>query len=585
MKDQLTESLEQILEDGSPVQSSTQPYSMEMPKNWTMKSAPETSSGLLEKHATLAADPRRPLQHLSSRPTSPLQDQGQGEASGASIQLEIQRRFSHNSYASSASNWSQPGGDELRQKLGQGRSDDTESLRKTMALASAYFQRADFSNANTGFQQAAWMCKNGTNPQLQQYLTSIEEQLAAILLYQGFYKAATDEFQRLLGSPKIVGIQASTLNARNTDLLRWKAVALLHRGHYRQALDILDDLHAQVAQLPPADHSRLLIQLERDISLAYANLGFYTLAKKHLAASQSAAIAHLGEAGDAVADPKGAQKQTRKIEVKKDVLQLVQCVNHSIWGYYDKALDICQYTLEGLEARWGPKHLKTLECASLMAILLAYNGQIYEAEKVCNRTLSSLRQHFGVRHPLTLEAAAHLVYILKSQYRLAESTDTAKSLRLALVQSLETQHPLTTTTSLLLAEVNLASGFYCQAMYVFGSLFETPEDRDGNDYIRRLRLHADYARGLYHVGLFKEAEDQVAIGLDQQRHFLAMGNLNSYSIPSASQPPHLANASLESLEFRGLSRNISSAVMIQETITAMRSGWVSSSVDFLCTMV
>lgn len=369
----------------------------------------------------------------------------------------------------------------------------------------------------------------------------------------------------------ITGKQPQMFNARDKDLLRWKSVNLLRLGHYRQALEILERLHIAVAQPLPEGHGQwqFLVQLEQDISLAYANLGFYTLAKKHLATAQTAAAKYLGEAENTIVDQKAAQKQVRKLGAEQDNWHLVQCVNYSTWGYYDKALDICQSTLEKLEATWWPQHPKTLEWASRKAILLAHNGRIFEADRLCDQAWSGLSQHFGLEHPLSLEATAHMIFICKSQYELQTAIDTAGRLYQDASKLLGKQHPLTTTAILLAAECNLAFCDYCQAVGVLGTLLETSKDLYGNNCVLRLRLHADYARALYHLGLFKEAEDQVATCLHQQHKLLAMGILSSDPAPSAFQLPRPDSNSLENFEFHGHVQ--SSAPFIGEAIKEMRT--------------
>lgn len=433
------------------------------------------------------------------------------------------------------------------------------AYRKTIRLANSYYQRAEFVNAEAAFQRSKELLEGAMGPSIRQsyQFIAIDEQLAAISLYRGQYSEAKGNFERLLKMAHRLE-QIPTIQKRELvqDLKRWIAVVMLHQGQYESAFlefkAVLQDGQVDGSWTSPGVSRILRIHVHRDLSLALAHLGPYSQVQEEIksaeeelesyiqneesvlhsksfqspaeADTETASSGAVGIKSNAQAstEDKSSRGMQRKLAVKREYLNFVQAMIYYLWGFYDKALERCEEATRGLEERLGGRHMKTLECASLRALLLAKNYQLSAAENCCSQTLQTMRKELGTRHPHTLEATGRLVSIFTSQYRLAEATATAVSLQTYTKKKFGDEHPQTFNSRLLLSQVKLATGDYIDALGRLQELVKASRSFYGEENLITLTHNSTYARALYLAGALTEAEEVSKMTLRNQRRFFAL---------------------------------------------------------------
>lgn len=435
------------------------------------------------------------------------------------------------------------------------------AYRKTIRLANSYYQRAEFVNAEAAFQRSKELLESAMGPSIRQsyQFIAIDEQLAAISLYRGQYSKAKDHFGRLLAEThRLEQIPTNQKKELVQDLKRWIAVVMLHQGQYRNAFlefkAVLQDGQADDYSTTSGVSRILRIHVHRDLSLALAHMGPYSQVREQIksaeeelekyiqnqesvlnstnaqtpaeAETESTDWGAVGTSSNAQAltEGKSSKSLQRKLAVKREYLHFVQAMIYCLWGFHDKALERCEEANRRLEERLGGRHMKTLECASLRALLLAKNYQLSAAENCCSQTLHTMRKELGPRHPHTLEATGRLVYIFISQHRLAEATATAVSLQMYTKKTFGDEHPQTINSRLLLSQVKLATGDYIDALERLQELVQASQSFYGDENLNTLTHNSTYARALHHAGALKEAEEVAKVTLRKQRRFFSLPN-------------------------------------------------------------
>lgn len=459
-----------------------------------------------------------------------------------------------------------------------------------MKLADSYYQRADFHNAGSTFQRCKKLLEGFDSPGVRYMCIAIDQQLAAISLLSGRYSEAQPAFEELL--EKAHGISDSRKWEVIRELRRWKALTLLHQGQYKDAAEELGQLLEEIDGSPGTD-VMFNIQVQKDYSLALAHLGPYSQVRKQIARARTELqtyIQHYGSpsdknviqntqtskdelAGASVSEhgtgtrldipTKDKATLHRKLRVKQDYLRFTEAAIYSLWGFYKEALQDSDKALRGLEQSLGTRHIKTLECASLNAKLLAQNFQVSQAEKICNKTLNTMKKELGPHHPHTLETTGHLIYILKLQYRLAEAMDTANSLRRSTRKNFDKQHPQTLNSSLLLSEIQLSAGDYFAAVIGLRYLVSISEPIYGDNNLATLLHNSTYARALCQFGAIRKAEEVAILTLRRQRKALILPKIQN---TSASDAPSSVCG-----DFRGSSaETLKDSDLIRSTLEAIR---------------
>lgn len=436
-----------------------------------------------------------------------------------------------------------------------------QAYRVTIRLANSYYQRAEFVNAEAAFQRSKELLQAALGPSARQSFefVAIDEQLAAISLYRGRYSKAKGEFEGLLKRTQdLEQIHRIRRQELVQDLQRWIAVVMLHQGQYHNAVHkfkaLLKEAQSDDWRTNPAAQRMLRIHVLRDLSLATAHLGPYsrvltqinsakedldtyilnqdggshsindqTPAEGETTMISSEVVGIKSNVQAPIAD-KSSRSLQRKLAVKQDYLRFVQAMIYYLWGHYDKALERCDEATRGLEERLGRRHMKTLECASLKALLLAKNYHLSAAETCCSQTLQTMRKELGSLHPHTLEATGRLVYIFISQYRLMEATATAFSLQMSAKKTFGDDHPQTLNSRLLLSQANLATGDYIDALQRLQELVKASKSFYGEENLITLTHDSMYAHALYRAGALKEAGEISRSTLRRQRRFFSLPN-------------------------------------------------------------
>lgn len=434
-----------------------------------------------------------------------------------------------------------------------------KAYRATIRLANSYYQRAEFVNASAAFQRSKELLQAALGPNARQSyeFIAIDEQLAAILLYSGRYSEAKDDFEGLLKrTHALEQIHRIRKQELVKDLQRWTAVVLLHQGQYKKAVHkfkaLLQEAQVDEYRTIPDTQRMLRIHVLRDLSLALAHIGPYSQVRNQMnyakedleiyiqnhesgshsindqdsaeAVTKLIASGTVGIKSNAQAPLADSSSKSllRKLGVKREYLRFVQAFIYHLWGFYDKALERCDEAMRGLEERLGRRHMKTLECASLKALLLAKNYHLSAAETCCNQAFQTMRKELGPHHPHTLEATGRLVYIFISQYRLVEATATALSLQTSAKETFGDDHPQTLNSRLLLCQANLATGDYIDALQRLQALVKASKSFYGEETLITLAHDSMYARALYCAGALKEAGEIAKSTLRRQRRFLSL---------------------------------------------------------------
>lgn len=479
-----------------------------------------------------------------------------------------------------------------------------KAWKETLALANSYYQRADFPNACVAFRRCKKILPEvrDLNSAMNHGLIEIalDEQLAAIFLYRGLCSEAYSEFQRLLDKARQLSQTPEGRTERLIrDLQRWTAVVLLHQGKYEEAAVEFRDLLEQSNK--HGDHPQawrlFRMQVQRDLGLAVAHLGPYLKACQHIQAAKQeleeyllipAGVSQSAETlakedlpepsvastvGSSTANPadsltanKDDTDTSRKFQVKRDHLGFIEATIYSLWGFHMKALEISEKALRGLNQNLGERHLKTLECASLNALLLANNSQPLQAERSCTQTLQNMKRELGPKHPLTLEATGRLVYILKLQYRLSEAATTALSLQKLTQETYDAQHPQALQSRLILYDVQAVAGDYFAAVEGLHELVKASAS-EKMGLLTALVQKSAYARALYQAGALHQAEELSISTLREQRRESFLSTRSKDSLQRTESSSHLINVTVEAIDQDADDLRISPSVLFTlETI-------------------
>lgn len=431
----------------------------------------------------------------------------------------------------------------------------SEELRSAIALARSFYQRADFKSAESMLAKCRKLCEDADKTVGGYHLVSINAQLAAISLFRGNYLGAETQFSQLLEDLEKLNIgRGSSKDELELDLKRWLSVALLYQRQYDKAEMKLNALAKEIAL---RGRSTLRVQVLRDLSLANAHLGRYSLAKRHI----KEAKAHILERSKRLEriswlnshEPKEAEEQKRRLITMQDMLCSVESMIETLWGYYERALVCNQKALHGLEKSFGPRHLRTLECASHKSFLLARNSIISEAEKECIRVLDLMKIELGQQHPQTLKTYENLIFILKSQKRLAEAMDTAKSLKYRSKEAFGEKHPQTLSSWLTLAEVQLETGDYFDAVSELRDLVRMSHQIYGRNHMHSLEHSATYARALLHIGSSEEGK-LVVLGTFQEQRALSFPSSKDHNAPASAPSASPNDKAVENIHAEALIR-------------------------------
>jgi tetratricopeptide (TPR) repeat protein len=414
---------------------------------------------------------------------------------------------------------------------------DAETKRLAI-LGISFLESGELGNAEILFKRSISMLDGKQSGTKHLDRIHLQTHIAVIRLYRGRYHDAKRDFdliEKEMDSLKTDDESGANFEARN-EITRWSAISLLHQGQYIDAVAKFEKVLAKRREA----HSRLEkaivgdIQVRRDLALAYGYLGQYTEATKHIKEAESSfkAPTSFGKGDESVKPSMNRTSQAinrgptnvldgqigfPKVIGKGYSVVFASAVLDMLWGEYQSALKKATLALQGICEKLGRKHPRTLELASLKALLLAYNSKYLEAEVLCKDTLQVLADKLGREHPLTLETWGSLVYIFRAQSRFAEALDTANSLCKMTETSLSADHPQTLRAKSLLAAVHFSLGEYHSAERAIQQVVKVSEERYGNSTPDTLRYRSELARVLYLCGRIDEAKAMALDVIKKQR--------------------------------------------------------------------
>jgi tetratricopeptide (TPR) repeat protein len=460
--------------------------------------------------------------------------------------------------------------------------DATEDFRMMTDLGWSYLENGDLKNADISYER----CENMINKLLPENSIQrilIRMQRAITTLQRGNYGHARDILedlkQRLPGvHTENEGIKVRVYN----QLCWWLAVSLLRQGEYVLAqnevaavwLGIEGDLGKSKTALNKLPNESILriIATRRLLALIYGLSGLYNDAIDHIT-EVSTSIAAINKD---IIMPKGSDEQ-KLVEPQQEAhltensliqysstspaTDWVSCQNNfeftqgvvlGLYGKYSEALEKAKSALEGRVKRWGQRHFRSLEASNLVALLLALNSAIDEAEHLCKKNLKTMTEVLGNMHPMTMEAMSTLIYVFRGQGRFIEAVDTSQSLCKMMETSLGVAHPQTLGVKCQQAAAHAACGSYLEAEKILETIWELSKTRLGEDHPDTLRFGTELARVWALSWNYHRAKDLVREVIRDQQQVFAIGIRKS--VPKHN-PGSIARTSA-SLDIDGLLEDI-----------------------------
>lgn len=365
------------------------------------------------------------------------------------------------------------------------RSSVDDMFVKAKKMGQSFLRRGDLTSARATFDRCRYLLDTSTfqNRVRLSNRIDLEANLASIDLIQGHYTQAWKEFNRIhttMGSEIFSDME-------RTRITKWIGITEMFRGRYTNAEKLFIGILNHGQYEDPIKDMVAGSSTRRDLALVSAYLGKLKVANSlleqcseelsrlrlkfskaddttdtHEAPTTSGAIPTTIQ--PSISEPR---RKEQEILAKEEFL----CFAKSRVAYQDG--DICgsfetvSKALHSIRKRWGEAHLKTLECASHHALLLALNSRPVEAENAATTTLRAMEREMNTRHPQYLAATGHLITIFCMQLRLVEACDTAKSLATT-TQSVFTRlelpnHPQVLQARYLLAKAQFAAGNYASS--------------------------------------------------------------------------------------------------------------------------
>jgi len=403
----------------------------------------------------------------------------------------------------------------------------------------------------------------------------VRMQMAITLLQQGKYTEATRKLESMkdvLDSRRRQILPDSDLRKQIDGDLRdlewWLSLSLLRQGRYRESKDKLDRLVVVLTgkqkagemdgQTTKEQDILDLARVRRILALANGYLGNYTAAFDQIRLVSSSFPTIDGgksekgpsEPSDPVHDALGKTVSTKLDSVELQIVnrsvhilacqynfEYTESIIHMLWGDYREALIKANSALEGFTKQWGQKHFRSLEVASLVAILLAYNSDTGKATIVCRRTLEALSTNVGNFHPLTLQTMEVLVYIFQSQSRFTEAVDTSGSLCTRIEACLGSDHPQTLRSKSQLAAASLSCGNYRTSETILREVTQTSQQVFGDEHPDTLRFQSELAQAYCYSWRIKLAEDLLLEVISKQRRKYTISEQKRISDQQAATDP------------------------------------------------
>ena len=409
-----------------------------------------------------------------------------------------------------------------------------EAAESSINLARSFMKRGELNSAEVALLRSRHVLETSHIHENSIYRIEVNVQLASIDLFRGKYNEAYNNFQQIRSK-----LNEGQFDVRiKAELERWIAISLIYQGKYSDAATKLEHLVTTSDTVGSSKTDSDELQLRRDLAFTYACLGNYSEAQDELkiayrlldALDKRLSNPPLGtdgihvrsgdsqlQAEEQAAKFRDDSTRTNELREKEDLLHFTKAKIGLMWGEYRDALESSRKALVGLRKRWGSRHLKTLECASFHALLLAISGRVAEGQRTCTSTVDIMRKQLGPKHPETVEAMCRLVRIYKMQCRLAEAVDTSRSLAKDTRSTMSEEHPQVLHSSSILAEMEIAVGNYASARKELERTVEIARKHYGTTHPDTLDHLSLLALALYHCGATDKAYSLGLEILSEQR--------------------------------------------------------------------
>ncbi|KAK6071088.1 hypothetical protein SCUP515_08111 [Seiridium cupressi] len=399
-----------------------------------------------------------------------------------------------------------------------------EDLKLASRLASSFFHRGQLQNAKVLFDQVLRAMEE-SNPQPIIDIIATRVQITITMMYggiqsgiqsddgpKGLYSEALEALNQVLKDINILDTQNESDEDRmrkaeiQEDCRKWQARCMLRAGKWNHSEKLISNLID--AGLGASDE-----KLHRDLALAYANMGNYTLAKDCIKVAETRLFP--GSLKDNSEKPLNTYKSNRvgneerpeeksatarSTELKHIQIRLADATISMFAGEYVPALKISSEAVTALKEAIGARHFRTLAASNLQARCKAYMGGYKEAATLASNTYETVANTLGRRHPLALESMDCLVHVYRAQHRFAEAIATAKSLAENSKKTLGSTHPQTIRAEYQVAVSQLAIGDYFTAEKGLRKVVISARDHLGENHPEKLKYTSKFAHALLEMG-------------------------------------------------------------------------------------
>jgi tetratricopeptide (TPR) repeat protein len=319
-----------------------------------------------------------------------------------------------------------------------------------LRLADTYHQSGEMQKARALYVECRIMMSRTLIDMQTERIIRIDCRIAELCLHEGKYVEAQAGFEAL---EKRALANYPPKGLRCWEIGRWMGIVHDKQGKYKAAQEKLSSINQAMEDTEWHDDDTK-DEFEANVLMTKNAL--------------SLTCGHAGDFVQAIAinDKALALAENSGRTFRMSPIQLNRAAIYAYHERYKEAEDQNVKALNNMEKHLGPNHVKTLDCRSLEAHLLAVDGQLKEAEERCQATLKRMRETLGKDHPGTLQALGTLVLVYKAKGRLADALQTA----LRLVDSCKTSpalgrnHPQTIRANRALASVYSARGELYQAI-------------------------------------------------------------------------------------------------------------------------
>ncbi|KAK9417199.1 hypothetical protein SUNI508_09003 [Seiridium unicorne] len=404
-----------------------------------------------------------------------------------------------------------------------------ENLKLASRLASSFFHRGQLQNAKVLFDQVLRAMEE-SNPQPIIDIIATRMQITITMMYggiqsgiqseddpKGLYSEALECLDQVLEDINILDNQNESDEDRmrkaeiQEDCRKWRARCMLRAGKWSDSEKLISNLID--AGLGASDE-----KLHRDLALAYANMGNYTLAKDCIKVAETRLFPESlkdnseGSSNTYESNRVGNKERpeeklatARSTELKHIQIRLADATISMFAGEYVPALKISSETVTALKEAIGAIHFRTLAALNLQARCKAYMGEYKEAATLASNTYETVANTLGRRHPLALESMDCLVHVYRAQHRFAEAIATAKSLAENSKKTLGSTHPQTIRADYQVAVSQLAIGDYFTAEKGLRKVVIRAGEHMGENHPEKLEYTSKFAHALLETGKVDEA--------------------------------------------------------------------------------